>query len=329
MSVLAPTLQAFFTERLRRQRNASDNTISAYRDTWRLLLVFAAERTHTPPSQLDIDDINADLVSAFLDHLEHDRGNSIRSRNARLSAIHSMFHFAQRRHPEHADTISRVLAMPSKRFSTALVTYLTVPEVDALLAAPDTTTWTGRRDRALMLLMIQTGLRISEVIGLRRNDIHLGPGPHVACHGKGRKDRITPLTKPTVDTLRQWLAESPVPQRDPVFATRTGWPLSRDAIEHRLALHHRTAAVACQSLATKDVTAHVLRHTAAMRLLEAGIDTTVIALWLGHERVDTTAIYLHAHLDIKEKALAATTPPTVRPGRYRPPDDLLAFLEGL
>jgi integrase/recombinase XerD len=220
-----------------------------------------------------------------------------------------MFHFAERRHPEHAATISRVLAMPSKQFDTALVTYLTVTEVDALLAAPDTTTWTGRRDQVLMLLMVQTGLRISEVISLGRNDIHLGTGAHVTCHGKGRKDRITPLTKPTVNTLRQWLAESPEPQHSPVFPTRTGRPLSRDAIEHRLAHHHRTAAAACPSLATKHLTTHVLRHTAAMRLLEAGIDTTVIALWLGHERIDTTAVYLHAHLKIKEKALAATTPP--------------------
>jgi integrase/recombinase XerD len=329
MSALAPTLQAFFTERLRRQRNASDNTISAYRDTWRLLLVFAADRTHTPPSRLDIDDIDADLVAAFLDHLEHDRGNSIRSRNARLSAIHSMFHFAERRHPEHAATISRVLAMPSKRFDTALVTYLTVAEVDALLAAPDATTWTGRRDQVLILLMVQTGLRISEVISLRRNDIHLGTGPHVACHGKGRKDRITPLTKPTVEALRCWLDESPSTPTDPVFPTRTGRTLSRDAVERRLTRHQDTAARTCPSLNGKHITAHVLRHTAAMRLLEAGIDTTVIALWLGHERVDTTAIYLHAHLDIKEKALAATTPPTITPGRYRPPDHLLAFLEGL
>jgi site-specific recombinase XerD len=271
VSALAPTLQAFFTERLRRQRNASDNTISAYRDTWRLLLVFAAKRTHTQPSELDIDEIDADLVAAFLDHLEHDRGNSIRSRNARLSAIHSMFHFAERRHPEHAATISRVLAMPSKRFDTAVITYLTVAEVDALLAAPDTTTWTGRRDRVLMLLMVQTGLRISEVISLGRNDIHLGTGAHVTCHGKGRKERITPLTKPTVNALRQWLAESPEPQHGPVFPTRTGRHLSRDAVEHRLAHHHRTAAAACPSLATKHLTAHVLRHTAVICTASEGM----------------------------------------------------------
>ncbi len=329
MTALAPTLQAFFTDRLRQQRHASDETVRAYRDAWRLLLGFAAARTGKQPCSLDIDDIDSDLVAAFLDHLEGDRHNSVRTRNARLSAIHSLFGFAAPRHPEHAATISRVLAMPSKRFERALVTYLTTEEVDALLAAPDPTTRTGRRDRALILLMVQTGLRISELIMLRGNDIHLGAGPHVACHGKGRKDRITPLTKPTVNALRDWIAESSIKPTDPIFSTRTGKSLSRDAIERRLGHHQHTAALACPSLNAKHITAHVLRHTAAMRLLEAGVDTTVIALWLGHERVDTTAIYLHAHLDIKEKALARTTPPHTRPGRYHPPDALLAFLEGL
>lgn len=329
MTALAPTLQAFFTDRLRQQRHASDETVRAYRDAWRLLLGFAAARTGKQPSSLDIDDIDSDLIAAFLDHLEYDRHNTVRTRNARLSAIHSLFRFAAPRHPEHAATIGRVLAMPSKRFERALVTYLTTEEVDALLAAPDPTIWTGRRDRALMLLMVQTGLRVSELIGLRRNDIHLGAGAHVACHGKGRKDRITPLTKPTIDALREWMSESLSKPTDPIFPTRTGKPLSRDAIERRLACHQRAAAPNCPSLNAKRVTAHVLRHTAAMRLLEAGVDTTVIALWLGHERVDTTAIYLHAHLDIKEKALARTTPPNFETGRYRPTETLIAFLEGL
>jgi site-specific recombinase XerD len=329
MTALAPTLQAFFTDRLRQQRDASDQTVRAYRDTWRLLLGFATARTGKQPSLLDIDDINSDLIAAFLDHLEHDRHNSVRTRNARLSAIHSLFCFAAPLHPEHAADISRVLAMPSKRFERALVTYLTVEEVDALLAAPDPTTRTGRRDRALILLMAQTGLRISEAIGLRCNDIHLGAGAHVACRGKGRKDRITPLTKPTIATLREWMSESSNKPTDPIFPTRSGKSMSRDAVERRLDHHHHAAALACPSLNAKHVTAHVLRHTAAMRLLEAGVDTTVIALWLGHERVDTTAIYLHAHLEIKEKALARTTPPNVEIGRYRPNDTLLAFLEAL
>jgi len=207
MTALAPTLQAFFTDRLIRQRRASDHTIAAYRDTLRLLLTYAADHTDVPPSRLDIDDLDAPMIGAFLDHLEHDRGNTVRTRNARLAAIHSLFRFAALNHPEHAASISRVLAIPPKRGDQALVTYLTDPEVDALLAAPDPRTWTGRRDHALLLLDIQTGLRISELTGLSVADVHLGTGAHVSCHGKGRKDRITPLTKETVTTLRAWLAE--------------------------------------------------------------------------------------------------------------------------
>ena len=329
MTALAPTLQAFFTDRLIRQRHASPQTVTSYRDTWRLLLGFASTRVGKPPSTIDFDDLDAPLVSAFLDHLELGRGNSVRTRNVRLAAIHSMFRYAALRHPEHAASIARVLAMPPKRFERALVTFLTESEVDFLVQAPDVRTWTGRRDRALLVVGVQTGLRISELIGLRCGDVHLGAGAHVACHGKGRKDRITPLAPSTVDVLRAWLAERAGDSANPLFPTRTGLRLSRDAIEHRLARHATSAASACPSLAEKKVTAHVLRHTAAMRLLEAGIDTTVIALWLGHEHVDTTAIYLHAHLGIKERALAKTRPSAARPGRYRPPDRLLAFLKAL
>jgi len=329
MTALAPTLQAFFTDRLIRQRHASPQTVTSYRDTWRLLLGFASTRVGKPPSTIDFDDLDAPLVSAFLDHLELGRGNSVRTRNVRLAAIHSMFRYAALRHPEHAASIARVLAMPPKRFERALVTFLTESEVDFLVQAPDVRTWTGRRDRALLVVGVQTGLRISELIGLRCGDVHLGAGAHVACHGKGRKDRVTPLAPSTVDVLRAWLAERAGDSANPLFPTRTGLRLSRDAIEHRLARHATSAASACPSLAEKKVTAHVLRHTAAMRLLEAGIDTTVIALWLGHEHVDTTAIYLHAHLGIKERALAKTRPSAARPGRYRPPDRLLAFLKAL
>jgi site-specific recombinase XerD len=278
---------------------------------------------------LDLEDIDVPLVCAFLDHLEHDRGNSVRSRNARLAAIHSLFRYAALRHPEHAATIARVLAILPKRFERALVTFLTEAEVEALVAAPDRTTWSGRRDQALLLVAVQTGLRISELIGLRCSDVHLGPGAHLVCHGKGRKDRVTPLTTTTVKILHAWLAERDAGSTSSLFPTRTGKPLSRDAIERRIALHAATAAAACPTLAKKNVTAHVLRHTAAMRLLEAGIDTTVIALWLGHEHVDTTAIYLHAHLGIKERALAQIRPLNTTPGRYRPSDALLTFLEAL
>lgn len=325
MTLLAPTLQSFFTERLVRQRGASPHTVSSYRDTWRLLLVFAAARTGRAPSRLDLADLDAPLVSAFLDHLEHERGNSIRTRNARLAAIHSLFGYAAWNHPEHAESISRVLAIGPKRFDRAIINYLTDPEVEALLAACDRSTWTGRRDHTMLVLAVQTGLRISELIGLNRGDVHLGTGPHVACRGKGRKDRITPLTTTTRDVLRDWLAE--LPHDAPVLPARHGGRLSRDAVEHRIALYTRRARSRCPSLEGKTVTAHVLRHTAAMRLLHAGVDISVIALWLGHASPETTQIYLHADMTIKEKALERTRPVGTRTGRYQPPDALLAWLE--
>jgi integrase/recombinase XerD len=294
-----------------------------------MLVVFAADRTGKQPSALDIADIDAPLVGAFLDHLEAERGNSIRTRNARLSAIHSLFRWAALGHPEHAELIARVLAIPPKRHIRALVTYLTETEIDALITACDQKTWTGRRDHALVLLAAQTGLRITELTTLNCSDVHLGVGAHVACTGKGRKQRITPLTAATVTVLRAWLAERGGLPADPLFPTRTGRPLSRDAVEHRIAAYVTAASKNCLSLRDKRISAHTLRHSAAMRLLRAGIDTSVIALWLGHEQVDTTQIYLHADLTIKEQTLARTRPAGGRPGRYRPPDAMLAFLEAL
>jgi len=329
MSALAPTLQAFFTDRLIAQRRASPHTIAAYRDTLRLLLGHAATQTGKSPSQLDLADLDAPLIAGFLNHLEGHRGNSIRTRNARLAAIHSLFRFAALTHPEHAASIARVLAIPPKRFDRALISYLSEPEVEALLGACDQDSWTGRRDHALLLLAVQTGLRISELIGLTPADLHLGTGAHVSCHGKGRKDRITPLGVSTVVTLKAWLNDKPTPANDPLFPTRRGTPLSRDAIEHRITFYATKAAANCPSLHGKIVTAHVLRHTTAMRLLHAGVDTSVIALWLGHVSTETTQIYLHADLDLKEKALGKTRPPNSRAGRYQPPDGLLAWLEAL
>jgi integrase/recombinase XerD len=329
MTLLAPTLQGFFTDRLIRQRHASPHTITAYRDTLRMLLAFAAQHTTKPPSLLEIDDLDAPLIGAFLDHLEHERANTIRTRNTRLAAIRSLFKYAALKHPEHAATIQRVLAIPSKRFDQALVTFLTDPELDALLDAPDRSTWIGRRDHALILLAAQTGLRVSELTSLTRSDIRLGAGAHVNCLGKGRKQRITPLTKQTVAVLKAWTRERAGEPDDPLFTTITGHSLSRDALEHRLAKHAATATTTCPSLKGKTISPHVLRHTAAMRLLRAGVDTTVIALWLGHEQIRTTQIYLHADLAIKEKALARTTPPDTKPGRYQPPDRILAFLDAL
>lgn len=329
MSALAPTLEAFFTERLMRQLQASPHTIAAYRDTMRLLLGFAAQRTDKQPSQLEVDDLDAPLVGAFLDHLQRERGNGVRTRNARLAAVHSLFHYAALRHPEHAQVIERVLAIPPKRFERNLVTFLTEEEVDALLAASDRATWTGRRDHAMLMLAAQTGLRVSELTGLRCGDVDLGRGPHVSCLGKGRKQRITPLTSVMVAVLRVWLKERGNHPEAPLFPTRVGGALSRDGLQRRLAKNVERAARACPSLREKKITPHVLRHTAAMRLLQAGVDTSVIALWLGHEQIETTKIYLHADLAIKEQALARTTPTDAKPGRYRPPDTVLAFLEGL
>jgi len=295
----------------------------------RLLLGYAATRLGKQPSDLDLDDLDAPLIGAFLDHLEHERGNGVRTRNARLAAIRSLFRFAALRHPEHLAVIERVLAIPPKRAERALVSFLHEDEIDALLAAPDRSTWTGRRDHALLVLALQTGLRAAELTGLRCGDAHLGAGAHVSCWGKGRKQRITPLTAPTCAVLRVWLAERGNNPEEPLFPTRTGDALSHDAVERRLAKYNADAAERCPSLRSKKVTAHVLRHTAAMRLLKAGVDTSVIALWLGHEQVETTQIYLHADLALKERALARTTPTNSKPGRYRPPDALLAFLEAL
>ena len=329
MTKLAPTSQAFFTDRLIGQRQASGHTIAGYRDTFRLLLRFAADRTRTAASELDFADLDAPLIAAFLTYLETERGNGVRTRNHRLAAIHSLFGYAALHHPEHAASIQRVLAIPPKRFERNLVTYLTDDEVDALIAACDRATWTGRRDHALIVLAVQTGLRISELAALTCADVVPGAGAHVGCVGKGRKQRRTPLVAHTTSVLRVWLAERHSSGPEPLFPTITGKPLSRDAIERRLAHHVRTARESCPSIRTKKITAHTLRHTAAMRLLLSGVDVTVIALWLGHEQVSTTNIYLHADMSQKERAIARTTPPNSKPGRYRAPDTLLAFLEAL
>ncbi|HEY0805427.1 MAG TPA: tyrosine-type recombinase/integrase [Pseudonocardiaceae bacterium] len=329
MTAFAPILQAFFTDRLITQRQASGHTIATYRDTFRLLLGFAADQYRTPPQRLRLEDLDAQFIAAFLDHLETQRHNSIRTRNARLTAIHSLFGYAALRYPEHAALISRVLAIPAKRYDRNLLTWLTEPETEALLAACHRGTWTGRRDHTMLLLTVQTGLRISELTALSCSDVHLGDGPHVHCLGKGRKHRDTPLLPVTVAALRVWLTERRGHPDDPLFPTSTGRRLSRDAIEQRISLYHSRAGRTCPSISTKKVTAHTLRHTAAMRLLQSGADVTVIALWLGHEQITTTQIYLHADMTQKQRAIAKTTPPDVKPGRYQPTDRLLAWLQTL
>lgn len=329
MTLIAATVQAFFTDRLTQQAQASPRTIAAYRDTLRLLFGFAHEQTGRLPSRLDWADLDATMISAFLNHLETRRGNTTRTRNVRLTAVRSMFGYAALRHPEHALLIQRVLAIPPKRFDKRIVTFLTPVEVDALIAAPDQSRWEGRRDRTLLLLAVQTGLRVSELTGLNCADITLGTGGNVRCEGKGRKHRAVPLTPPVQALLRVWLIERAGRAADPLFPTRTGRRLSRDAVALRVTTHAATAAQQCPSLQGKRIHPHVLRHSCAMALLHAGVDTTVIALWLGHAGVRSTDAYVHADITMKEKALALTTPTAAKPGRYRPPDTVLAFLDSL
>jgi integrase/recombinase XerD len=329
MSALAPTLEAFFTERLITQRRASPHTIAAYRDTVCLLLEFVQQQTGKGPATLQFEDLDAQMIGRFLDHLERKRANSVRTRNARLSAIRSFYRFAILRHPEHAELMGRILAIPPKRFERVIVTFLVEKEVEAILAAPERKTFLGRRDHALLLLAIQTGLRVSELTLLTCGDIALGTGAHVCCLGKGRKERAVPLTSTTGAVIGAWLKERTGVPTDPLFCTRQGTVLSRWAVSLLVSRHAGTAAQRCPSLATKKISPHVLRHTAAMRLLHAGVDTSVIALWLGHESVETTQMYVHADLTLKERALARTSPMGRLPGRYRPTDRLLAFLEAL
>lgn len=329
MTALAPTLQAFFTERLANQLHASPHTVASYRDAFRLLLAFVQEEAGTPPAKLALEDLDALLVGAFLDHLETKRGVAVATRNARLAAIHSLFRFAALRHPEHAGVIQRVLAIPAKRRDHPDISYLTRVEIDALLAAPDLTTRLGRRDRALLAVAIQTGLRATELISLRRQDVTLGTGAHLTCTGKGRKQRTTPLTAETAAVVGGWLRERGGETDDALFPGPRDQHLGRDALRRIVARHTATAASSCPSIAAKRVAPHVLRHSCAMALLEAGVDVAVIALWLGHESIRTTDIYQHADLRLKEQALARTAPARTPPGRYRPPDPLLAFLEGL
>jgi integrase/recombinase XerD len=329
MSALAPTLQAFFTQRLMTQRRASAQTVAAYRDTFRLLLRFVAAQTSKLPAALAFADLDAPTIGAFLEHLEKERHNTVRTRNARLVAIHSLFRFAALRHPEDAAVIERVLAIPQKRYDRALVSFLTAPEVQALLDCPDRSTWIGRRDHALLLVAIQTGLRVSELTALRCSDAVLTAGAHIRCQGKGRKERCTPLTKQAAGVVRRWLAERQGNPSDALFPSRRGTALSTDAVARPVTKYTRAAGACCPSLLVKNVTPHVLRHTSAMLLREAGVDISVIALWLGHERLESAQIYLHADLALKERALNRTTPPNVPPGRYRPSDAVLAFLDEL
>lgn len=325
----AALLEGFFTQRLMQQRQASRHTVASYRDTFRLLLQFAQQRLHKAPATLALEDIDAPLVTAFLNELEQVRGVTARTRNLRLTAVHSFFHYAAFEAPANAAQIQRVLAIPAKRFTRPLVPFLSRPEVDALLAAPDQGSWSGRRDHALILLAVQAGLRLSELTSLRREDLHFGAGAHVRVIGKGRKERCTPLSKSTRAVLTAWVREPLRAEDQPLFPNARGGRLSAHGVHYLLDKHVAVAAGQCSSLKNKRVSPHVLRHTTAMDLLQAGVDCSVIALWLGHESIETTQIYLDADLALKEQVLDKTTPPNGKPGRYRPDDRLLEFLKGL
>lgn len=325
----SPLCQSFFAKRLIAQRRASPHTVAAYAQTFRLLVRYAQERLETPPSKLALSQLDAPFLAAFLDHLEGRRTNGARSRNARLAALRSFYHYAALEAPEHSALIQRVLAIPYKRLSRPLVGYLTRQEIAAILASVDQTTRLGRRNHAILLLAVQTGLRLSEITALCQRDVTLGVGAHVRCEGKGRKERCTPLTKPVVAALRAWKQELGGDDDQHLFPSSNGGRLSADAVQHLVKKHTTAARAACPSLASKRVTPHVLRHTAAMELLQAGVDRAMIAIWLGHESLDTTQIYLDANLALKQAVLAKTHPVTSRPGKYKPGDQLLSFLKEL
>lgn len=322
-------LESFFTKRLIAQRRASPHTIASYRDTFHVLLQFTQRELGKAASQITLEDLNAPMIGAFLDDLERSRHNSVRSRNLRMTVIRSFFRYAALEAPQHSGLIQRVLAIPNKRQERRLVGFLTRLEVDALLAAPKRNTWLGRRDHALLLMAIQTGLRLSEITALRQQDVVLGKGAHVRCEGKGRKERCTPLTKSTVTTIAEWIREQGQLSTLILFPNARGGRLSADAVQYLVTKHGSVARQTCSTLNSKRLTPHVLRHTAAMELLQAGVDRAVIALWLGHESVETTQIYLDADLALKERALSKTAPIDVEGVRYRPDDELLAFLKRL
>jgi site-specific recombinase XerD len=328
-SDLASLIEAFFCKRLISQRRASPHTVASYRDTFRLLLVFTQERMHRPASQLALKDISPGLLSDFLDHLEAGRANTARTRNLRLAAIRSFFRFAALEAPDQGGVIQRVLAIPNKRCQRPLIGFLTRPEIEALLGAVDCTKWIGRRDYAFLLVAMQTGLRLSELTGVRREDVTLGAGAHIHCVGKGRKERGTPITKTARRVLESWMKEPWPIESAFLFPSLSGGRLSADAVQDLVNKHVAAARMKCPSLIKKRVTPHVLRHTAAMELLQAGVDRSMIALWLGHESVETTQIYLNANLALKEEILAKTNPINGKSGRYRPPDRLLSFLSNL
>lgn len=322
-------LQEFFCQRLIGQRNVTARTVAAYRDSFRLLLRYAESRLRRSPVAITLDDLDAPLILGFLDHLEQERGNCVRSRNLRLVAIRSFLRYAAHRDPTALPTIQRVLAIPMKRFDRPLLGFLSREEMEAILKAPDRTTWSGQRDHVMLTMFYNTGARVSEVITLRVGDLDLDHGASVRIHGKGRKQRSTPLWPSTAKLLREWLRRVGPDPEAPLFPNRHGRPLSRSGVEQRLKVAVTIAEESCPSLRNRRISPHSVRHTTAMHLLQSGVDLTVIALWLGHESPATTHQYIEADLAMKERALQSLQQPPDKGQRFRPSDRLLAFLDGL
>ena len=325
-----PTLvQAFFCERLLAQRNASPQTVASYRDTVRLLLQFASAQVKRPPTKLDVSDFDAPLVLSFLEHLEKQRGNSERTRNARLAAIRSLVKYIALREPTFLPNAECILAIPMKRFARPALTFLSHEEVQAITEAPDISTWSGHRDRVMFATLYNTGARVSELVGLKIGDVCINGGGFVRLHGKGRKERSIPLWKDTVKQLRAWLRCVDSDAASPFFPNRTGAPMTRSGAEHRLRVAVQKAAHRCPSLKQKNVSPHTFRHTTAMHLLQADTGIVTIALWLGHESPATAHTYVEADLSMKESALNKLKEPRSRTGRYKPSDEVIAFLDSL
>lgn len=326
---LGPLLQQFFMERLINQQHASSRTVSAYRDCFRLLLGFAERRLHRRPADLALEDLHAALILQFLDYLEKERHNCIRSRNARFAAIRSFMHFAAYKEPSALAIIQSVLAIPMKRFDRPLIGFLTRAHIEAIIAATDAATPAGRRDRVMFATLYNTGARVSEVIGMRVDDLILDTSPAVRIQGKGRKERTVPLWASTASQLRRWIRERHAMPEQPLFPNRTGGALSRTMVTERLQLAVQGAASQHPELLRRPISPHLFRHSIAMHMLQAGVDITVIALWLGHENPSTTHMYVEADLAMKERALHSVQPPTTKSTRYRPPDRVLQFLQSL
>jgi integrase/recombinase XerD len=327
--LVGPLLQLFFVDYLHAQRRASPETVSSYRDTWRLLLQYINEKHGIAPVSLTIPELKPSMILSFLDYLEKTRKNSIKSRNVRLAAIRAFFRLVALNEPACVHQASTIMAIPTKRTTKRLVHFLSREEIDALIAAPDLARLTGRRDHALLLTLYNSGARASEIISLRKSQISFGTCSFLRLHGKGRKERTIPLWSTTSAVLQTWLRDSAYLENDLVFTSANDQVLTRNGLNYILQRAVKKASQSCSSLTTKTVTPHMLRHTTATHLLQSGVDISVIALWLGHESIETTHIYLESDLDTKEKALNKLAPAGAEVPRFKATDEILSFLASL